>query len=1011
MKKKRLKLIIIVILLVVISSLLTIKKELLTSSAIKQESASDRKIEFVQSASQGLIVYANNLKKETIAEEDLKFNTEYLQELIDNVSTVGGGTVHLPAGIYYFTTGEYKREDISECVIKCRDNVLVEGEGTDESTGTVLKPYAPNNDCPVDMFYFNDYAESDGENKTFLKNADFKNFVIDGENAYANKYTSAGKGFMINLLENCDFENVVVKNTDATGFGVDCPINCTIKNCIATNCGKKGYLLEEEYGREAPGASGFGIGTGYSNEESIFISNSTATGNYKYGFFFEHQSRFGSSNYNAESSKGFVVSNCSARGNRYDFGGVRANDVTYENCVSYSDKSDENTVAAIHFEEYSVRTHLVNCETNMQFLDVSDTSAYYYEPVYWAVKNLITTGITRETFEPERICTRAQAVMFLWRMAERAGEVVIGSSSEISQYFETGYEDVPNTVSYVDAVKWAKEKGIIEAGTNFYPSNDCTRAEFIDMLWKYAGKPMVETKSEFSDIEDGDSCINAVNWAFEKGIVTGGSNSNFFPNVGIKRGDFVTILYRFSNSNSNFPITYNLNGGKLENSNPIIYESGKDEFTLNNPTKTGYEFLGWTGSSYSEYVTNNYIPKKTVKIIASDTGNRTYTANWTVNKYTVLFDANDGTGNMDEELFSYDMPQVLLPNKFTRTGYLFLGWNTKNDGTGVSYNDQEFVMNLTSHADNKVILYAQWEPVKYTITCNLDGGTAEGNPIEYTIETEDIVLKQPTKMGNEFLGWTGSNGEETQKEVKITKGTTGNLTYTANWKVTITDQPEKLEIQISYEPKELTNQNVRVIISANNKIQEVTGWELSEDKKSISKIYEENTEETVIIKDEYMNETKQQIVINNIDKVPPQITIEYIEDNNTINVVVKSNKELQELNGWEISNDKKMMRKTYLLNHEEEITFLDLAGNETKKTVKIDSIKDLDNDNINDDNANSNSNNTNNNDINKEDKTDSTTADKVIPNAGKNYILGIAVSSLIIGAIAYLKIKKYREIN
>ena len=203
MKKKMLKIMSIVIILLTIlltisiSLSLIIKKEKLTSSAIKQQRASDETIEVVQSASQGLIVYADKLKKDTIGEEDLKHNTEELQDLIDFVSKEGGGTVHIPAGTYYFTTGEYKREDLSECVIKCRDNVLIEGEGTNESTGTVLKPYAPNNNLPVDMFYFNDYAESGGKYNTFLKNADFKNFVIDGKDAYAkDRYTTAGKGFM-----------------------------------------------------------------------------------------------------------------------------------------------------------------------------------------------------------------------------------------------------------------------------------------------------------------------------------------------------------------------------------------------------------------------------------------------------------------------------------------------------------------------------------------------------------------------------------------------------------------------------------------------------------------------------------------------------------------------------------------------------------------------------------------------------------------------------------------------
>ena len=698
----------------------------------------------------------------------------------------------------------------------------------------------------------------------------------------------------------------------------------------------------------------------------------------------------------------------------------------------------------------------------MQFTDVSDSLEQSYEPIYWAVNNAITTGITNENFGPEEICSRAQAVMFLWRMSERPGEVLVGRLSEVVQYLETGYEDVEYTASYADAVKWAKENGIIDEGTYFYPNNECTRAEFVSMLWKYAGKTIVETESDFVDIEEGTSYIDAVNWAFEKGIISGELNSKFFPDVGIGRGDLVTLLYRFSNTNNNFSITYNLNGGELQTLNPATYEAGKDAFVLNNPTKTGYTFCGWTGSSYSEYVSDNYIPQITAKITINDTQNKTYTANWTVNNYTVLFDANGGTGNMETETFIYDMPQILLTNKFAQKGHSFKEWNTKKDGTGVSYNNEEVVTNLTSVADNQVILYAQWNPeiveykvehykqnidgtysvpaetetleeyagtsvtpetktyegfttpntqttevaedgstvikyyyvrnsytvtitkgtgiesttgagtykyeeevtvgatlkngyenatwtgdyttntfnmpaedvemavnaeiIKYTITYNLDGGSVEGNPTEYTVETEDIELIEPTKEHHEFLGWTGSNGEEAEKEVIIEKGTTGNLTYTANWETIITDEPEKLEIQISYSINTPTNKNVKVIISANNKIQKVTGWEITTNEKSISKIYNENTKETVTIKDEYMNEIKQEVVINNIDKVSPQIIIEYIKGENSVNVVAKSNEELQEIDGWEISRDKKMLKKTYLSNQEEEITFLDLAG-------------------------------------------------------------------------------------
>ena len=73
-------------------------------------------------------------------------------------------------------------------------------------------------------------------------------------------------------------------------------------NCKAINCGKAAKTTDG-------GASGFGIGVGYSNNESLIITNCVALNNKKFGFFFEHQSRFGGSYYPAITSKKFVVSN------------------------------------------------------------------------------------------------------------------------------------------------------------------------------------------------------------------------------------------------------------------------------------------------------------------------------------------------------------------------------------------------------------------------------------------------------------------------------------------------------------------------------------------------------------------------------------------------------------------------------------------------------------------------------------------------------------------------------
>ena len=175
------------------------------------------------------------------------------------------------------------------------------------------------------MFYFNDYLDT-GE-ATYLENCRFESFVIDASETSCEVYTSAGKGFMFNLFKNCHWKNVTVKYTDATGFGVDCPIDSTISFCTAIGCGKAAV-------ERSSGASGFGIGFGYCDGEGIVISDCVATENKNFGFFFEHHGRFDSKKYSAVSEHSFVVTDCKASGNLFGFGGIHAVNTVYKSCTS-----------------------------------------------------------------------------------------------------------------------------------------------------------------------------------------------------------------------------------------------------------------------------------------------------------------------------------------------------------------------------------------------------------------------------------------------------------------------------------------------------------------------------------------------------------------------------------------------------------------------------------------------------------------------------------------------------
>lgn len=139
----------------------------------------------------------------------------------------------------------------------------------------------------------------------------------------------------------------------------------------------------------------------------------------------------------------------------------------------------------------------------------------------------------------------------------------------------------------------------------------------------------------------------------------------------------------------------------------------------------------------------------------------TLDAQWTANTYTVNFNANGGSGSMDEQKLTYDKEESLSKNAFTKPGHEFTGWNTKEDGTGTSYSDEQEVKNLASEKDAKVTLYAQWKANDYTVKFDTDGGS---DITDKTVKWEDNVLadvEDPTKDGFTFKGWKCGEAEVT----------------------------------------------------------------------------------------------------------------------------------------------------------------------------------------------------------------------------------------------------------
>ena len=222
-----------------------------------------------------------------------------------------------------------------------------------------------------------------------------------------------------------------------------------------------------------------------------------------------------------------------------------------------------------------------------------------------------------------------------------------------------------------------------------------------------------------------------------------------------------------------YTVSYNANGGTGA---PGSQKKAQDitlKLSTTTPTRTGYTFNGWntnnsgTGTNYAAGA--NYTANANVTLYAK----------WTANKYTVTFDKQNGAGGSNNVSATYGsaMPSATMP---TRTGYTFQGYFDAQTGGNQYYKaDGSSAKNWDKTA--AATLYARWNLITFTIT--YDYAKGEGNnPATYTVETPTFQLAV-TRLGYTFLGWTGSNGNTPQTTVQITKGSTGDRNYTANWAI------------------------------------------------------------------------------------------------------------------------------------------------------------------------------------------------------------------------------------
>ena len=202
-------------------------------------------------------------------------------------------------------------------------------------------------------------------------------------------------------------------------------------------------------------------------------------------------------------------------------------------------KIDGRSIGAVRsytFENISAsHTIEVQFRVRSSFVDVPSGS-YYEDAVDWAVANGITTGTDAAHFSPDGICTRAQAVTFLWRVAGRPAP----------ESRTMPFTDVPADSYYYDAVLWAVENGITKgtSSTTFSPDDTCTRAQIVTFLWRSEQSPAAGSSNPFTDVSADAYYADAVLWAVKEAITTGTTRTTFSPDAECTRAQIVTFLWR-----------------------------------------------------------------------------------------------------------------------------------------------------------------------------------------------------------------------------------------------------------------------------------------------------------------------------------------------------------------------------------------------------------------------------------------------------------------------------------
>lgn len=253
---------------------------------------------------------------------------------------------------------------------------------------------------------------------------------------------------------------------------------------------------------------------------------------------------------------------------------------------------------------------------------------------------------------------------------------------------------------------------------------------------------------------------------------TDGTGTKYPYSSTIKASGDMTIYNQWKFTG--YLIKYDANGGhRIDNDDDSLTDdvsviqpiSEGDSITIKgNPsfTRKGYQFNNWSDDIHPSSKSNIYLPGQSI----TPTSDLILYAQWKGIPYAVKFDANGGSGSMDNESFVYGTYKKLTKNSFTRKSYKFTGWNSKADGSGKTYSDEESINNLSDNGQT-VTLYAQWKKADWSDSGMDKNQTKSQGDSDSMHDAGTYVLTIPTKIKKSGIK-AGKINYKTSYDVNVT---------------------------------------------------------------------------------------------------------------------------------------------------------------------------------------------------------------------------------------------------